>query len=834
MNFRGVEPDRMSMLLEYALTDDEFQAFFSSSQKRLLLAGEHKIQRLPGNREEAIRTIVRFSEKAHGVLSEWLKTEAAEHSDHLVNQLAPRFLAIERQGVVFDEDEMQELARCGLDNLYSDQPDESWLQFLASEPPHTDSEEGESAGSSGQEKGSIEYTEATLEAFVAWARGESPLSAIDDPRVQLLARIEEAARSGNANAEVTGELPPHFTRVRERLQTPRVAPVSPPHRGVQAAAPKIRSLDPDANYTGLQVVATRTGRFTGSTYFLEVEGFIDQRDVFTLSDPDLKVALPEEGRVILFPDVGITPAINRPMSYDIERFNNQRPIKVRALSRGRPLYEVVYVPHHSNEPESVREWILQTAKKGRALNPVFVTNDGLCLKARAEPLSRVEAAEFDWLLDSWPSIAATEFRHGTFVLGPLTPSSTRYDCAPLAASARRLFRTLSERKAIKVSREQMNAIVDYLRAEEADELKSARQSRILGRLATLSRRDEEYDQLIAELMSSQAVREDIEARKQSAVADAKLGVQKEHKQLTDLRRQREATEEQLEKLKAELDERVTDMRRAMRRAFDSARNKEAETLADLALWQVLSGHTGVAAPAATPPAAIPESDPQPRCKVSELGSATDDPADVFRTLGLPEELSKLTALAMAMAAEQGLPIVFAGAGASAVGLRAARSFQRAAGVCIDVPLGLTSDDQLTHCLASGNRGVLLLRNANLADMCLYAPVLLDRLVTGILDPPSEPKRVVILTAASGPAALPWPAEIEQLGVHFDLSRLPEPLPEEHEPKSEVVSPLQKKAWLRIQRAGEASEAAQAAAALVHSLIHIDRAAQTDSAGEGIP
>lgn len=563
-----------------------------------------------------------------------------------------------------------------------------------------------------------------------------------------------------------------------------------------------------------------------------MEGFIDQRDVFTLSDSDLKVALPEEGRVILFPDVGITPTINRPMSYEIERFNNQRPIKVRALSHGRPLYEVVYVPHRSDEPESVREWILQMAKKGRALNPVFITNDGLCLKARVEPLSRVEAAEFDWLLDSWPSIVATEFRHGTFVLGPLTPSSTRYDCAPLAASARRLFRTLSERKAIKVSREQVNAIVDYLRAEEADELKSARQSRILGRLATLSRRDEEYDQLIADLMSSQAVREDIEARKQSAVADAKLGVQKEQKQLADLRRQREATEEQLEKLKAELDERVTDLRKAMRRAFDSARNKEAETLADLALWQVLSGHTGVT-PAATPPAAIPESDPQPRCKVSELASATDDPADVFRTLGLPEELSKRAALAMSMAAEQGLPIVFAGAGASAVGIRAARSFQRAGGVCIDVPLGLTSGDELMHCFANGSRGVLLLRNANLSDLCLYAPALLDQLVTGILDPPSGPKRVVILTAASGPAALPWPAEIEQLAVTFDLSRLLDGLADEHEPKSEPTAPLQKKAWLRVQRAGEASEEAQAAAAFVHGLIHTDRAPQTDSGGEEV-
>lgn len=204
MNFLGVDPDRMSMLLEYALTDDEFQAFFSSCQKRLILAGEHKIQRLPGNREEAMRTIVRFSEKAHGVLSEWLKTEAAEHPDHLVNQLAPRFLAIEREGVVFDEDEMRELARCGLDNLYSDQPDENWLQFLASELPHNDSEESESAGSSGHEEKSIEFSEATLEALVSWARGESPLSAIDDPRVRLLARVEEAARSGNPNAEVTG------------------------------------------------------------------------------------------------------------------------------------------------------------------------------------------------------------------------------------------------------------------------------------------------------------------------------------------------------------------------------------------------------------------------------------------------------------------------------------------------------------------------------------------------------------------------------------------------------------------------------------------------------
>jgi hypothetical protein len=146
---------------------------------------------------------------------------------------------------------------------------------------------------------------------------------------------------------------------------------------------------------------------------------------------------------------------------------------------------------------------------------------------------------------------------------------------------------------------------------------------------------------------------------------------------------------------------------------------------------------------------------------------------------------------------------------------------------------VTSGEELAHCLANENRGVLLLRNANLSDMFLYAPALLEQVVTGILDPPSGPKPVVILTAASGPAALPWPAEIEQLAVHFDLSRLPSELSEEHEPKSEPVAPLQKKAWLRIQRAGDVSEAAQAAAALVHALIHIDRTSLTNTPGEGI-
>src|SRR5262249_9681737 len=158
-----------------------------------------------------------------------------------------------------------------------------------------------------------------------------------------------------------------------------------------------------------------SNRSSSNTYFLDVEGFIDNQEVFTLSDADLRVALPEEGKLILFPDVGITPVINKPSSYEVERFNNTRSIKVRAISHGRPLYEVVYVPYSSDEHDLVRGWILQTAQKHRSLSAVFITTDGLCVKPRVEPLHRVEGADFDWHLDSWLNMTAVEFRHGTLV-----------------------------------------------------------------------------------------------------------------------------------------------------------------------------------------------------------------------------------------------------------------------------------------------------------------------------------------------------------------------------------------------------------------------------------
>ena len=154
-----------------------------------------------------------------------------------------------------------------------------------------------------------------------------------------------------------------------------------------------------------------------------------------------------------------------------------------------------------------------------------------------------------------------------------------------------------------------------------------------------------------------------------------------------------------------------------------------------------------------------------------------------------------------------------------MGLRVARSLHSGPGVCIDIPVGLISGEQIDHCLVTKSPGVLLLRNANLSDICLYAPTLLDEIVTRVLDPPSGERSVVILTAASGPAALPWAEEIEHLAVKFALSRMRSSArSDEDASEPEPASPLQRKAWLRIQLAGEESEAAQATASVVQELM----------------
>src|ERR1700689_1418855 len=103
MTYRGVDNERLEELITCGTTDEELRSFFKTKRSALIIARDK--QNMPSDTEEAIKRVVRFSDKAHEIFGEWLAKQPNNELDLPRTQLVPRFAAIDREGVEFGQSE---------------------------------------------------------------------------------------------------------------------------------------------------------------------------------------------------------------------------------------------------------------------------------------------------------------------------------------------------------------------------------------------------------------------------------------------------------------------------------------------------------------------------------------------------------------------------------------------------------------------------------------------------------------------------------------------------------------------------------------------------------
>src|ERR1700733_4965034 len=198
------------------LTGAQLSAFFRSRRAALMLAG-HPKQNIPRDHAEAVRWVVQFPDKARAIFSSWLRTLPKNYPPELAEQLVTRFRAIENE----DQESLDQLFRCGLDELYGDCPRKDWLDFLI----HSDGEPDEGIARASESElpssNSIpaQPTPESLETFINWLRGAETVAAIADPALRLAAALTDAVKHADPSAiDSLGLSPDSVNRLRELLR----------------------------------------------------------------------------------------------------------------------------------------------------------------------------------------------------------------------------------------------------------------------------------------------------------------------------------------------------------------------------------------------------------------------------------------------------------------------------------------------------------------------------------------------------------------------------------------------------------------------------------------
>lgn len=797
MSYLGADPDRLSILIEFGLYPGEIREFVTSQNSALLLAGQTP-RLVPKEHLQAAKWLARLTGKGQQVFVRWLNDQLGEESAADLEELIATFGALEQDSPDFDLDSWHQVCRRALADLYGPSPSPALTEFLRTPlessqrkkpPPEVDSD---SAAAPSQ----AVPTSQALEAFVRWSRAEVPASEIPDPALRFAAGLTEAARTGDS--AILAELPGGASQYPDLVRVLTIqAASSESYAGLSSVRPTLRAFDPDQDYTAFEVIATRKKQGgPANALFLSVEAYVDGNTAYTLESDDLREAYPERGEVFLYLGHNAGPEINRPLAYNVQRTETSGNAKIRVQSVGRDLFLAVYVPSPSTRPDEVRRWLTDYEKRVAERMAIFVLADGLCIKPRAGTLGKMDAADCEWSFDAWRELPALESGNNDYILSPLPSPHQRYECGPISQSVRRLLKRMWETKSVQLSRALVNRIVEQLRTDE-EGIDSALRERVNGKLEALSNAEADYESLIHDLMETEIVKRDIEARKHAEVERVSEEITRERNELANVRLARQNVQKSIDDLKVRYDLREKELRGSMRRIFEEARNKEAETLASVGLMDVLRADGYRSRDRRREPA--PSVPAMPALIPQRLEPITDPMEDILRSTGFDEESAGLYRAAIEVAVQIGLPILIEGPGASVLGTTLARCSSKAGAIVVDIPVGLVSPDLLKPVLEGRTGEALVLRNANLSDLSAYGLQLLDEVLSRLMTPgATSPAGPLILTASTGPAALTWPTDVEHAALKLNLgASVSDPGKTSNSDEFQPASPLQAKLWARL-------------------------------------
>jgi len=775
MTPHNINRERFDYLVGAGLKAGELKSFFKNKRQPLIMCGV-KVQNPPADPAAAKSLVHQFSAEAHRVFGAWIQELEDEECSVAPEQWIPRYRAVEECQVQFPADDMAAIARAGLKELYKENPREDWIQFLST-PPHGNADTHEPSDSTALPGGG-EWL-----AFGQWLCGLGTLDGVASLVLRDAAAIVAEWDRRAPRIELTTEEARRALPLVEKLigETARTATLAPARKGLRAGAPVTRPKEEDVDYLALPVIATRVHSPRSGPYMAKVEAFVGESGPFRLEEPELREVIKTQGRVALFPDRGFgEPPPGEAVMYKVESHVTNLPVQVRAkevLETG--LLSVVRLPYSTKEAHQIRGAIEQYARTARARPAVFVTTDDLCLKPGVDSLTRVSARDYDWVLDTWENLDGLELSSGTYVLAPLPPPTGKLSCAPLAAAAVRLLRNGLRRSKANLTKAQVNFLQELLRDESLG-IDDPSRERLTENIRLIAAAGEEYDELVGLLMEAPLVKADIERRVASRVAELNAEREKEIKAIAGLKSQREAMETKLEKLKFEADDKAKAIRAAVARAFARATKKEIETLGEASVLLALIGrdlHGGVRNEIA--PVGADTEDPTvavgptvPTLLVRKVAASNGDVREVIRKFGISAETSERVSRAIRAAVSLGLPVVTNGSGARRLAENLALTLSSRDCVVCDVPIALVENARLETRLEMGDGVGVVILDANLSDFSVYAPGLLDEVLTRVLGATGTLlARPLVLSLSSGPAGLPLPAEFDELAVELNLNAL---------------------------------------------------------------
>jgi hypothetical protein len=333
-------------------------------------------------------------------------------------------------------------------------------------------------------------------------------------------------------------------------------------------------------------LATITNHLKSGQFFARVEGVFIEEKFVSLSSQEARELFKFSGDITGYQnklsgshhdgEIGL---------WKVTHQNTEKKTQYLITEHHARVYEVIQIPHKSDDPESVRSWIQTSFKYNLGQFPIFELDDGLLVRAPWD-LTDTSNTKFEKALEVYDELEAFLTPHGKkIVIGPLPAFSKKYDCAPIGTLIKRILRLHEESLDFPTfTKNQAQAAAEFLASQDFEILES-NLSRTKTRLMSAADLREQVESCIQLVLAIPEVSEAVEGEKSKIIADFIKSRITEESTLTKLKNQQQQVTEAIELTQRNAKKLETDIANHLKNAFERASRDGAKTLADFAVFK---------------------------------------------------------------------------------------------------------------------------------------------------------------------------------------------------------------------------------------------------------
>lgn len=343
------------------------------------------------------------------------------------------------------------------------------------------------------------------------------------------------------------------------------------------------------------VLVSRKTQLPNNQLFMHVIGIVKDGRLVELSDKEVLDMFPETGDITVLPSKGL-PVNFAENELSIWRVAHESPNKRTqyvAKAFVSRIYDVIKVPHRTDEPDKVRHWIQNQYAPYSNVYPVFQLADGPIIRLHAETTTPATAS-FDEPIAAYHSVPTVLWHGRMLVLKPFPAPDFYLDFAPTGIVLKRLLKFKAEVAGLPtITKAQLRDLADQVNRQGNEKINPFSLQRAINEVTEITNSSEKLDEIISELLKTPQVAAGIAAEKERAIAEAKAQAQADEAEIARLRSTKRSLENDIDQLRESHKKQADALSSQIRHAFERARAEGMKTLADMALFKSILAPQGL-------------------------------------------------------------------------------------------------------------------------------------------------------------------------------------------------------------------------------------------------